>query len=92
MAYNLRDPTRTIIPESNSTTYGLKSLKHEGNKIWNRLLVDIKTSESLAIFKIKKEKKMATKVLNIIIFNCFYLLYIFKILYLNVLCLCYNHW
>ncbi len=31
--YNLRDPTRTIIPKSNSTTYGLKSLKHEGNKI-----------------------------------------------------------
>ncbi len=26
--YNLRDPTRTIIPKSNSTTYGLKSLKH----------------------------------------------------------------
>ncbi len=31
--YNLRDPTRTIIPNSNSITYGLKSLKHEGNKI-----------------------------------------------------------
>ncbi len=40
--YNLRDPTRTIIPKSNSTTYSLKSLKHEGNKIWNRLSVDIK--------------------------------------------------
>ncbi len=26
--YNIRDPTRTIIPKSNSTTYGLKSLKH----------------------------------------------------------------
>ncbi len=24
--YNLRDPTRTIIPKSNSTRYGLKSL------------------------------------------------------------------
>ncbi len=31
--YFLRDPTRTIIPKSNSTTYGLKSLKHEGKKI-----------------------------------------------------------
>ncbi len=40
--YNLRDPTRTIIPKSNSsTTYVLKSLKHEGNKIWNQLPVDI---------------------------------------------------
>ncbi len=54
--YNLRDPTRTIIPKSNSTTCGLKSLKHEGNKIWNRLSVDIKTSESLAIYKIKINK------------------------------------
>ncbi len=50
--YNLSDPTRTIIPNSDSTSYGLKSLKHEGNKIWNRLSVDIKTSESRAIFKI----------------------------------------
>ncbi len=55
--YNLRDPIRSIIPKSNSTTYsGLKSLKHEGNQIWNRLSVDIKTSESLAIFKIKINK------------------------------------
>ncbi len=30
--------------------------KHEGNKIWNRLSVDIKTLESLAIFKIKINK------------------------------------
>ncbi len=54
--YNLRNPTRTIIPKSNSTTYGLKSLKHGGNKIWNGLPVDIKTLESLAIFKIKINK------------------------------------
>ncbi len=32
--YNLRDPTRTIIHKSNSSTYGLKSLKHKGNKTW----------------------------------------------------------
>ncbi len=54
--YNLRDPTRTIIPKSNSTTYGIKSLKHEGNRIWNRLPVDIKKLESLAIFKIQINK------------------------------------
>ncbi len=54
--YNLRDHIRTIIPKSNSTTYGLKSLKYEGNKIWNRLSVDIKTSESLASFTIKINK------------------------------------
>ncbi len=54
--YNIRDPTRTIIPKSNSTTYGLKSLKYEGNEMWNRLSVDIKTLKSLAIFKIKINK------------------------------------
>ncbi len=54
--YNLRDPTRTIIPKFNSTTYGLESLNHEGNKILNRLSVDIKTSENLAIVKIKINK------------------------------------
>ncbi len=54
--YYLRDPTKTIIPKFNSTTYGLKSHKYEGNKILNRFQVDIKTSESLAIFKIKINK------------------------------------
>ncbi len=44
--YSLRDPTRTIIPKSNSTTYRLKSFKHKGNKIWNMLPVDIKTEPS----------------------------------------------
>ncbi len=34
--YNLRNPTRIITSKSNSTTYCLKSLKHEGNKIRNR--------------------------------------------------------
>ncbi len=46
--YNLRDRTRTIIPKSTSTTYGLKSFKHEGNQIWNRLPVDIKEMENIA--------------------------------------------
>ncbi len=53
-------------PKSNSTTYGLKSFKHDGNKIRNQLSVDIKTSENLAIFKIKINKWH--KVLNIIPF------------------------
>ncbi len=36
ITYNLRDPTRTIIPKSKSTTSGLISLEHEVNKMWNR--------------------------------------------------------
>ncbi len=91
MPYNLRDPTRTIIPKSNSTTYGIKSLKHEGNKIWNQLQADIKTLKSLAIFKIKINKWLRRfqksyhfllyQGFKYTIFNCFYPLYIFKILY-----------
>ncbi len=80
ISYNLRDSTRTIIPKSNSRTYGLKSLKHEGNKIWIRLSVDIKTSESLAIFKIKINKWQQRSFKNIIpfltvCFHCIYLRY-----------------
>ncbi len=48
--YNLRDPTRTIVPKSYSTTYGLKSFKHQANKILNRFSVDIKTLKSLSYF------------------------------------------
>ncbi len=54
--YNLRDCSKTIIPKTNSTTYVLTSFKHGGNKIWNSLPVDIRTSESLAIFKRKISK------------------------------------
>ncbi len=54
--YNIRAPIRTIIPKSNCTANGLKSLNHEGNTIWKRLSVDIKTPKSLAIFKIRINK------------------------------------
>ncbi len=49
--YNLRNPTRTIIPKSNSTIYVLNSLTHQGNKIWNRLNIREKS-----YFKIKINK------------------------------------
>ncbi len=56
--YNLRSPPpkKTIMPKANSTIYGHKSLKHEGNTIWNRLPVDIKKSESVSILKRKISK------------------------------------
>ncbi len=65
--YNQRDPSRTIIPKSNSTTYGLKSPNHEGN----RLSVDIKTSESLAIFMRKINGNQGFKYHTI--FKCFFI-------------------
>ena len=49
--YGLRDNSRTTVPKCKTTTYGLKSLKFEGNNIWNKLPVHIKTSQSLSTFK-----------------------------------------
>ncbi len=72
--YKLRDPSRTIIPKSNSTTYGLISLKHDGNKIWNRLLVWLFL-----------RSKVATKVLSITPTVLIHCKYIKLILYLIVL-------
>ncbi len=36
LVYNLRDPIRTKVPKCLSVTYGLKSLRFLGNKIWNK--------------------------------------------------------
>ncbi len=57
LVYNLRDPIRTKVPKCSSVTYGLKSLRFLGNKIWNSLLINnIKMSESLCSFKKKIAK------------------------------------
>ena len=39
------------IPSRNQVTYGTKSLKFYGPKIWNALPVNIKTAENLNAFK-----------------------------------------
>ncbi len=54
--YNLRYPIRTKVPKCSSVTYGLKSLRFLGNKIWNSLPINIKMSESLCPFKNKIAK------------------------------------
>ena len=54
--YDLRDGNRTTVPKCKTTTYGLKSLKFEGNNIWNKLPVNIKSSVSLSTFKDKIRK------------------------------------
>ncbi len=53
LVYNLGDPIRTKVPKCSSITYGLKSLRFLGNKIWNSLPINIKMSESLCSFKKK---------------------------------------
>ena len=40
-----------IIPEFNQVTYGKKSLRTFGLKLWNSLLYHIKSSENLESFK-----------------------------------------
>ncbi len=56
LVYNLRDRIRTKVPKCSSVTYGLKSLRFLGNKIWNSLPINIKMSESLCSFKNKIAK------------------------------------
>ncbi len=53
------DTTPDKVPKYSSVTYGLKSLRFLGNKIWNSLHINIKISESLCSFK-KKNSKVAT--------------------------------
>ncbi len=56
LVYNLRDPIRTKVPKCSSVTYGLKSLRFPGNKIWNSLPINIKMSENFCSFKKKIAK------------------------------------
>ena len=49
--YHLRDSSRLIQPKFNTFKFGFKSFKYFGAKLWNVLLIDIKRSESLSIFK-----------------------------------------
>ena len=58
--FQLRDPNRTVrnqyklnlnVPKVNQVSYGEKSLRYYGPKIWNSLLFHIKASENLKFFK-----------------------------------------
>ena len=53
------------IPRRNQVTFGAKSLKFYGPKIWNTLPVNIKTAENLNAFKnlIKKWNAIASPAL-----------------------------
>ncbi len=63
LVYKLRHPIRTTVPKYSSVTYGLKSLRCLGNKIWNSLPINIKMSESLCSFKNKKKSKSLLELL-----------------------------
>ena len=49
--YNFRDSSRLEQPRVRTSTYGIKSLRYYGAKIWNNLPTDIKSACSLNEFK-----------------------------------------
>ena len=52
ISYNLRDPSKFVQPKSNTTTFGLKSLKYSGAALWNNdLPKDIKEITNINVFK-----------------------------------------
>ena len=55
-AYGLRNVNSFIIPKFNTVTFGKKSLRYYGPKLWNLLPTEIKESVSLPTFKIKIKK------------------------------------
>ena len=53
MVYNLRDSQRLIQPEFNTFTYGFRSFRYYGAKIWNSIPCNIKETDSINVFKTK---------------------------------------
>ena len=49
--YNLRGSHILTIPKSNTTTYGLKSIRFLGPKLWNSLKDNIRTANKLSSFR-----------------------------------------
>ena len=50
-SYSLRDPFLLKQPKFSTKTYGYRSFGYFGSKLWNQLPVEIKSSNSLPIFK-----------------------------------------
>ena len=51
--YNLRDGKRVKQNKFETVTFGYKSFKYYGSRLWNSLPVEIKSAESLYVFKKK---------------------------------------
>ena len=50
-SYSTRRPNDLKVPRVNQTTYGSKSIRFEGARLWNHLLEHINSAENLNIFK-----------------------------------------
>ena len=51
-AYSNRRPCNIKVPRVNQTTFGTRSIRYEGAKIWNHLPNSLKSAETLEIFKV----------------------------------------
>ena len=51
-AYSTRRPYHIKVPRLNQTTFGTRSIRYEGAKIWNHLPNSLKSAETLEIFKV----------------------------------------
>ena len=51
-AYSTRRPCNSKVPRVNQTTFGTRSIRYEGAKIWNHLPNSLKSAETLEIFKV----------------------------------------
>ena len=49
--YSTRRPYNIKVPRVNQTTFGTRSIRYEGAKIWNHLPNSLKSAETLEIFK-----------------------------------------
>ena len=50
-AYSSRRPYNIKVSRVNQTTFGTKSIRYEGAKIWNHLPSSLKSAETLEMFK-----------------------------------------
>ena len=51
ISYSLRHGDDAQLPKVQTTSFGVESIAYLGNKLWQKLLQEIKQSSSLPIFK-----------------------------------------
>ena len=50
-SYSMRDSSKLVRPNRNTTTFGLRSFTYYGSKMWNELPIDFKDTTYLALFR-----------------------------------------
>ena len=58
--YNLRDPSLVVQPKYNTYTFGFRSFRYYGPKLWNALPVPLKAAPNLVSFKASLIKWLGT--------------------------------